>query len=180
MMRALSATLRSSAVTTIGSTAALLGLGHRDARTPWAPLDAVSHIAWGDRAYAYDELDAKHTLVGALLNAGAMVMWSAVHELLSPRRPTLARALATGAAVSALAYVVDYHVVPKRFTPGFEHKLPRRGLRDMYIALALSLAAGGWFARQFAHARPRSRGLARLLDFDQARRAARRLLSRRK
>ena len=149
MTPALSATIRSSAVTTAGTTAALVALGHRHARTPWAPLDAVSHIAWGDRAYARDELDIKHTLVGAVLNAGAMVMWSAVHSWLFARRPTVIGALASGAAVSALAYVVDYHVVPKRFTPGFEWKLPRRGMRDMYIALALSLAAAGLVARRF-------------------------------
>lgn len=138
--------LRTCAVATAGTTATLLALGTRHARTPWAPIDAVSHIAWGDRAFACEKLDIRHTLVGAVLNAGAVLSWSALHTLVLGRRPHILRALAAGAAVSALAYVVDYHVVPKRLMPGFEVHLRRRGLRTVYIMLALSLAAGGLLA----------------------------------
>lgn len=144
----ISAALRSGAVATAGSTLTLLALGKRHARTPWAPIDAVSHIAWGDRAYARDGLDVKHTLVGAALNAAAVTSWAVVQELLlRNRRPSIPTALLAGAATSALAYVVDFHIVPERLTPGFQWKLPKRGLRTTYLALALSLAAGALIAR---------------------------------
>jgi hypothetical protein len=43
--------------------------------------------------------------------------------------------------VSALAYLTDYHVVPKRLTPGFELRLPGGALAAAYAALALGLSA---------------------------------------
>jgi hypothetical protein len=144
----ISSALRSGAVATVGTTAALLALGGRHARTPWAPLDAASHIVWGDRALAVDKLDVKHTLVGAVLHTGAILLWSGVQEAVFVGTRTWPRALAVGAAMSALAYVVDYKVVPKRLTPGFEWKLPRRALVTAYGALALSLAVGALVARR--------------------------------
>jgi hypothetical protein len=42
--------------------------------------------------------------------------------------------------VSAAAYVTDYHVVPKRLTPGFELRVPRLALAGVYAALALGLS----------------------------------------
>ena len=55
--------------------------------------------------------------------------------------------LASGAAVAAVAYVVDFKVVPKRLTPGIEWKLPKRPLRKVYTILAASFAAGSLLAR---------------------------------
>ena len=142
----LSNALRTGGVATAATTAALVFLGKRDTTSPWAPLDAVSHIAWGDRAFARDELDVKHTLVGSLLNAAAVVSWAAVQELALSRHRTLPVALVTGAATSALAYVVDFHVVPKRLTPGFEWKLPKKSLLATYVVLGAALAVGGLLA----------------------------------
>lgn len=139
-------TLKTSAVATVATTATVVTLGARHARTAWAPLDAVSHIAWGDRAFACEKLDLRHTLVGAVLNAAAVTSWSALHELVSARRPRLLAAFATGAAVSTIAYITDYHVVPKRLMPGFEVHLPRRALSTIYVVLAASLAVGGLLA----------------------------------
>lgn len=146
--------LGSTAVATAATTASLVWLGKRHARTPWAALDAVSHIAWGNRAYAREELDVRHTVVGGLLNACAVAGWAAVHASIvgRPMRTGLAipLALASGAAVAAAAYVVDFKVVPKRITPGFQWKLPRRPVRAVYVVLAASLAAGSLLARALA------------------------------
>jgi hypothetical protein len=43
--------------------------------------------------------------------------------------------------ISAAAYVTDYHIVPKRLTPGFEMRIPRVALAGVYAALALGLSA---------------------------------------
>jgi hypothetical protein len=48
--------------------------------------------------------------------------------------------LLRGAAVSAAAYVTDYHLVPRRLTPGFELRLPRLALAPIYAALAVGLS----------------------------------------
>lgn len=143
--------LGSTAVATATTTASLLWFGSRHARTPWAPLDAVSHIAWGDRAFARDELDVRHTLVGLLLNPSAVASWSALHALIVSRpmqtRDAIPFAIAAGAAVAATAYLVDFSLVPERLSPGFQWKLPKRPVRKVYVMLAASLAAGSLLAR---------------------------------
>jgi hypothetical protein len=45
------------------------------------------------------------------------------------------------AAVSAVAYVTDYHLVPRRLTPGWEHRVSGKSLAAVYGVLALGLAA---------------------------------------
>ncbi|WP_236873617.1 hypothetical protein [Burkholderia sp. PAMC 26561] len=41
---------------------------------------------------------------------------------------------------AATAYVVDYHVVPERVTPGFEAHVPPRSFVPIYAALGAGLA----------------------------------------
>ena len=139
--------IATGAVATAATTAAASICGRLEEGTPVAPLNAVSHILWGDEAAAHDEASAKYTLPGVMLNAAAITGWAAVHELMfaGRRRPkTLPAAIATGAAVSALAYVTDYYVVPKRFTPGFEKRLSNASLAGIYATLAVSLGIGSW------------------------------------
>ena len=75
-----------------------------------------------------------------------MLSWASVHRLL-PRANTVTAQLAKGAFVSALAYVTDYYVVPKRLTPGFEKRLSGSALAVIYASLAGSVAAGDWLTR---------------------------------
>jgi hypothetical protein len=131
-----------STIATAATTAAAFLLGQSEAPRAAAPLNATSHILWGEEAKGQTQLDAKYTLTGAALNAGAMVAWSAVHAALFPKKTGLLGALAGGAAVSAMAYVTDYYLVPKRLTPGFEAHLSPRGMATMYGVLAGSLALG--------------------------------------
>jgi hypothetical protein len=60
----------------------------------------------------------------------------------------LGPSLAAGAATSAIAYVADYHVVPKRFTPGFEKRLSGGALATVYGVLALALGAGLYLGKK--------------------------------
>lgn len=66
------------------------------------------------------------------------------------RRVTIGEAVAEGAAISALAYVTDYYVVPEQFTPGFEKRLSNRSLAAIYGVLAVSLGVGALLRRQRA------------------------------
>ena len=133
--------LVTSAVASAATTLATAALGKLQCGSAAAPLNATSHIVWGERATRQDDADIRHTLVGTLLNAAAMVSWASVQHLFFPRPRGLWGSAATGAAVAALAYVTDYYVVPKRFTPGFEARLSRGALATVYVALAAALAA---------------------------------------
>lgn len=105
-----------------------------------APLNSVSHVVHGDEAAAHDELSLKYTVPGLALNHAAALFWAAIYEKLFGDEPTLRRALLGGSAVALLAYVIDYHVVPQRLTPGYEKRMEPAGLAAIYSALALSLA----------------------------------------
>lgn len=131
-----SGTLAAAAVTVVASVAARRATG-----SSAAALNATSHFLWGDRSARRNALSLKYTGVGAAANYGASVFWALFYEALRPRRHTRAHALRDGALVSTLAYVVDYHVVPRRLTPGFELRLSGRALAGIYAALALGLAA---------------------------------------
>ena len=101
----------------------------------------------GDKAKKFDDWDVRHTLVGALLNAGAMGFWSAVQALLPEPRSVLGAAR-NAALVTALAYATDYHLVPQRLNPGFEQRLSRKSLVSAYAVLAASLAVSALGTRQ--------------------------------
>lgn len=137
-------TVSTGALATAATTAAVAALGKLRNGSAAGPINAVSHILWGERDSDTDALDAKHTLVGAGLNAAAVTAWAALYELLMPRgkRPSFQRAMVVGGAVSTIAYITDYHVVPKRLTPGFEKRVSGASLFGIYAVLAFALAAG--------------------------------------
>lgn len=110
-----------------------------------APINAVSHIVWGERAARQNAASWQYTVVGSVLNAAAVTSWAAVHELVCEnfgRKRNASTSILAGASVAALAWFTDYYVVPKRLTPGFEKRLSDRSLLAIYSTLALSLAAG--------------------------------------
>jgi len=132
-------------VASVLSTAALAALGARGAGGAAAPLNAVSHWVWGEEALHSDRPSWRHTLVGYLTQHAASVLWAALYARAYGHRPEAKRlpdALVGGIATSAVAYVVDYTVTPKRLTPGYEHRLDGRGMFAVYAALALGFALG--------------------------------------
>jgi hypothetical protein len=145
----LTTALGSSAAAAIATTAAIAACGRREDVSPWAPLNAVSHIAWGDEAALQIAPSWKYSATGIGLNTGAMVLWGAVYTCLAGRSATRTapRALAAGITTAAAAYVVDYHVVPERLTPGFEKRLSGGSLFVIFASLAIGLCAGDMLTR---------------------------------
>lgn len=140
-----------TASTTAATTAAIASAGALELRNAAAPLNAVSHIVWGDKAGEQNGTSARYTALGTAVNAAAMASWCVLHHAIfrpDRRRAGLVPALARGAATAAAAYVVDYHVVPRRLTPGFEKRLSGRSMFAVYAALALGLAVGERMARR--------------------------------
>jgi hypothetical protein len=117
------------------------------------PLNAVAHIYDGGPPPREDGPYRRNTLVGLALHAGASVWWAAFYEALFGRaaRRSPAAALAGGAVIAAGAYVVDYHVVGKRFRPGFERFLSARSMLAVYAALAAGLAMSARLSRLRDH-----------------------------
>jgi hypothetical protein len=137
--------LQGMAFAAAGTTAVAALAGAAENHAPLGPINAISHIVFGDEATVHDEFSAKHTLSGVLLNTAAIGSWAVVSEMLfgGKRRPaTIPHALAAGAAVSAIAYVTDYHLVPDRLTPGFEKRLSNKSLLAIYGTLAVGLGLG--------------------------------------
>ena len=133
----LSGTLAAAAVTLAASFAARRATG-----SSAAALNATSHFLWGERAARQDSISLKYTATGFAANYGASVFWALFYEFLAQgKHRSRTRALVDGAVVSAAAYVTDYHLVPKRLTPGFELRIPRTALALVYTALALGLSA---------------------------------------
>ena len=131
-----SGTLAAAAVTLAASLAARRATG-----SSAAALNATSHFLWGERAAREDTYSVKYTATGFAANYGASIFWALFYEMLGGRKQrTRSRALLDGALVSAAAYVTDYHIVPKRLTPGFELRVPRMALAAVYGALALGLS----------------------------------------
>jgi hypothetical protein len=140
--------LWNGAVATVATTAAVTACGMSENQRVAAPINAISHILWGDRAARQSRPSAKYTVPGVILNAAAVTSWAILQELMFDRRQVrkpLARAMAEGAAISGLAYVTDYYLVPSRFTPGFEKRLTNKSLAGIYSALAVSLGIASWF-----------------------------------
>ena len=123
-----------------------------------APLNATSHILWGDKAAEQDGVSLKYTLTGFLLNHASAIFWASFYEKLFGRhadRPRewrlphsdtaesgpVVQPIFGGAAVATAAYIIDYHIIPKRFTPGFEKRLSGTSMLAIFAALAAGLAA---------------------------------------
>ena len=127
------------------STVALMVLGRRENGSPFAPLNATSHIVWGESAARVNQRDWKHTGVGQLLHHASAFFWGALFEALQARRarPSAAGVLTDAAVTTAVAAVVDLKLVPNRLTPGFEKRLSKRALTVTYGTLAAGLVIGG-------------------------------------
>mgnify|MGYP007051634584 CR=1 FL=1 len=103
-----------------------------------AGTNATSQWAWGRPARHADGWSLRHTLLGYAIHHASSVFWATGYEAWCARAPR--RPLAKAATVAALAYVVDYHVVPRRLSPGFENRVSAPGMVCVYGSFALGLA----------------------------------------
>src|SRR5690349_6161664 len=138
--------LISGSAASIASTSALLVCGALEGGGPLAPINAISHWYWGERAARRSGPSFRHTVMGYVTHHAAAIFWAVFYEkLFGPRRRAGvdARALADAAMISALACFVDYRLTPRRLTPGYEKRVSRTSLFAVYAAFAVGLALGG-------------------------------------
>lgn len=140
--------LREGAVT--GSLASVLSAAYmalagnrRD--QPAAPLNAVSHWFFGNRAIREGEPDPVYTTVGYVTHHLASIFWGTLYAKVWSARPEAKKplpAIAGAVAAAGVASFVDYQLTPKRLTPGFEHRLGKPEMVNVYACFALGLALG--------------------------------------
>jgi len=140
--------LRSSVVSgscaSFGSAAALAVAARAEGKAAVRPINATSHWLNGEAAGSYEGVDGARTVVGFLTNHVASIFWAVIFEAWRARRglvgplPMLRDAL----VLSAVAAAVDYGPTPKRFTPGWEFVLSKKGMAVAYGGLAAGLAVG--------------------------------------
>jgi hypothetical protein len=129
--------------TSATTAAAIAAAGKIEDDNALAPLNAISHMAWGEEAAQHEEFSFKYTMIGMALNKWAQIGWAGMFEVLRrplSRKNRVAGALGAATITAATAYVVDYHLVPKRLTPGFEDRLSCRSMVAIYGVMALTLA----------------------------------------
>lgn len=127
-----------------------MGCSRRENRHAARPLNAITHIYDGGAPSARDGRLRRNTAAGLALHTCASVWWAPFYEGFFGRqaRRSAAHAVGGASAVAALAYLVDYFVVGRRFRPGFESFLSPRSLFAVYAALAAGFAAASITARK--------------------------------
>jgi len=139
----LSATVTGT-VASLATTAALAALAKTEGKGALQPTNSTSHWLHGEEAGRVDRADAAHTLVGYGTHHASAFFWALPFEAwLAARPPRSTGELFRDAAVMAgIAATVDYGLVPKRLTPGWEEVLSKRSIAVTFAAMALGLAAG--------------------------------------
>ena len=142
--RTLRSALVSGSCASLASAAALAVAARLEGRAAVQPINATSHWLNGEDAGSYNGFDGAHTAVEYATNHAASIFWALFFEVwLTRRRPTGAVSMLRDASVlSVVAAAVDYGATPKRFTPGWEFVLSRKGMAAAYAGLAIGLAAG--------------------------------------
>ena len=135
----------SGSVASVVSAAVLGLLARAEGAGALQPINATSHWLHGDEAGKQKGLDARHTGTGMLTHHGACVFWASLFETLRETAPYAGpqRIARDAMLVATLAAIVDYGLIPKRLTPGWEEPLPIRSVAGGFAGLALGLAMGG-------------------------------------
>ncbi|WP_011582824.1 MULTISPECIES: hypothetical protein [Chelativorans] len=114
------------------------------------PVNATSHWLHGDSVARRATVDMRHTGLGAVTNLASAMFWALPFAFWASRREpqSLPRLLCGASVVSAFAALLDYGVLPRRITPGWELAISKRSVAGAFAAMAIGLAAGAWAAQR--------------------------------
>ena len=138
--------LISGSLASVVSTAVLAMRGRSEAGSTYAPINAVSHWLYGDRAARQDSPSARYTLPGYIIHHGSSLLWGTVYERWFGQRAEakdVLPALTGAVAVASLACFVDYKLTPERLQPGFEKRLSTPSMAMVYGGVALGFVIRG-------------------------------------
>ena len=136
--------LVSGTVASVVSTVSLAIFGKAELNKSAAPINGPSQWVWGRHAPYENRFSFRYTVIGYAIHHAASIFWAILHEKLRQQLgppPNKTAPVAPAIVITATAYAVDFHVIPKRLTPGFEHRLSKRSLLMVYGTFAIGLAA---------------------------------------
>ncbi len=136
----LSSVAKTSAMLAATSISAIAAASYAETGSPYAAINSISHIVDGDDVAFPTEFASRGTTIGIAVNATAMASWAVIFEFLLGKAKPAAR-VGGGVAMSVAAFIVDYYLVPKRYTPGIERHLSKQAIFWIYVVLALTFAA---------------------------------------
>jgi hypothetical protein len=127
----------------------LLIAARAEGKAPARPFNATSHWLQGQKAGRRAAADIAHTGVGLATNQAAAMFWGTLFGLYvaSRRNPHTGSIMRDAAVMGAIATAVDYGLMPKRLTPGWELALSKTSVGLTMAAMALGLGLGGVAAR---------------------------------
>jgi hypothetical protein len=140
----------SHALASGGAAAVLSGLmlgwrSHRDEGSAAGGLNAPSQWLWGEQRARTRRFSVRHTVAGAAIHLGTSWFWGVLYErFLGGKRTSqisAARIAAEAAGATVAAYLVDYHLTPRRLQPGFEKHMSPASMALVYAGFAAGLTA---------------------------------------
>ncbi|SPS00387.1 conserved hypothetical protein [Cupriavidus taiwanensis] len=140
------------------STGMLACGGSVDCGSAFAPVNAVSHWVWGERAMHANLPSVRHTVLGYVIHHAMSVFWAVFYEgamavggthrtVGGNARTTAPARVLGGLAIAGIACFVDLKCTPHRLTPGFERRLSPGMLALVYVAFGLALPLGAMLLR---------------------------------
>jgi hypothetical protein len=141
--RACRTAIMSGSAASVCSAIALAIGGAREEGTAAGPLNGPSQWVWGSREARTTETTLRHTLLGYSIHHLSSLFWATLHERIFPPHESPQHAMRSAAqatVTAAFAYIVDYHVAPRRLRPGFRKHIGPASIFASYAAFAAGLA----------------------------------------
>jgi len=119
--------------------AAIMLASDKENNAPWAALNCVAHIIDGDDKEQPTAYSPRESWLGIGVNGTAMCAWGVLYEgaLLVTKTSS---SVFTALLGTAVAYFIDYKVVPPQFTPGIEKRVSHNSVLVAYAGIALGFA----------------------------------------
>ena len=133
----------SGSAASLASAAALMACSAIHEGSAAGGLNGPSQWLWGEAEAYTREATLRHTAAGYVIHHSTSIFWAVLHESIfggSRRRKPALQHCAEAVVSAGTAYVVDYHLTPRRFRPGFEKHVSPKGMVAVYAAFAAGLA----------------------------------------
>lgn len=134
--------LKTGLVMAAATTAVIMLASDRERGDPWAAMNAIAHVVDGDEREQPEHYAPRESALGIVVNGTAMCAWGVLYE--GALQVTGKRSQVWTAALAvAAAYVIDYKIVPKQYTPGIEKRLSPPAVGAAYAAMLVAFALSG-------------------------------------
>ena len=133
----------SGSAASVASAAALMACSKLHEGSAAGGLNGPSQWLWGESEAYTREASLRHTAAGYAIHHATSIFWAVLHESVfgggRSKKPPIQHC-AEALASATTAYIVDYHLTPRRFRPGFEKHVSPKGMVAVYAAFAAGLA----------------------------------------